>query len=107
DLRLNTAYGDIAVGLALTGIVAKTAYGAVRIDELVRGSAVLETGFGAMEIGIREGTAAWLDIDSGQGVIRSELDAAAGPEQAEDTVKVRARTGFGDIVIRRPLATNS
>jgi hypothetical protein len=79
----------------------------VRVDELVRGSAVLETGFGAVEIGIREGTAAWLDIDSGQGVIRSELDTAEGPEQAEDTVKVRARTGFGDIVVRRPLASGT
>ena len=32
----------------------------------------------------------------------SDLRADEGPGEAEETVKVRARTGYGDIVIRRP-----
>jgi DUF4097 and DUF4098 domain-containing protein YvlB len=101
DARLNTANGDIAVERALASLDAKTAYGGVRVGELVRGSAVLETAFGEVEIGIREGTAAWLDVRSSYGSVRSELDARQGPEESDETVEVRARTGFGDIVIRR------
>jgi DUF4097 and DUF4098 domain-containing protein YvlB len=101
DLRLKTAYGEITVDRALATIAAKTAYGSVRIGEVVRGSVVLETGWGDMEIGIADGTAAWLDLTSGSGSVRSNLDAADGPEPAGETVEVRARTGSGDILIRR------
>jgi hypothetical protein len=102
DLRLNTAYGDINVDRALATVGAKTAYGTVRIGEVVRGSVVLATGFGDMEVGIADGTAAWLDVSSGFGSVRSDLDAANSPDPAGETVEVRARTGYGDIVIRRP-----
>jgi DUF4097 and DUF4098 domain-containing protein YvlB len=101
DLRMNTAYGDITVDRALATVGAKTAYGSVRIGEVVRGSVVLETGFGDMEVGIADGTAAWLDVSSQHGSVRSDLDAADGPEPAGETVEVRARTGYGDVVIRR------
>jgi DUF4097 and DUF4098 domain-containing protein YvlB len=102
DVRLNTANGDITVDHALAAVSAKTAFGSVRIGEVVRGSVVLETGFGELELGVREGTAAWLDVSSQQGSVRSDLDAIDRPEQAGETVEVRARTRYGDIVIRRP-----
>ncbi|WP_331767063.1 DUF4097 family beta strand repeat-containing protein [Embleya sp. NBC_00896] len=101
DLRLNTAQGDITVGRALSTVVAKTAQGSVRIGEVVRGSVVLETGSGGLEVGIRKGTAAWIDARSHAGTVHNSLDAAAGPEGSDETVEVRARTSSGDIVIRR------
>jgi hypothetical protein len=102
DLRLNTANGDITVERALASVGARTAFGSVRIGEVVRGSVTLESGFGELELGVREGTAAWLDVSSQHGRVRSELDAAEGPGPAGQTVEVRAHTGYGDIVIRRP-----
>jgi putative adhesin len=99
---VKTANGDISVHRALAAVNAKTAYGSVRVDEVVRGSVVLETGFGELEIGVREGTAAWLDVSSQYGTVRSDLEAGEGPGESEETVEVRARTGYGDIVIRRP-----
>jgi DUF4097 and DUF4098 domain-containing protein YvlB len=102
DVRLNTANGDITVYRALAAVSAKTAYGSVRIGEVVRGTVVLETSFGELELGVREGTAAWLDVNSKHGSVRSELEASDSPEASADTVEVRARTGYGDIVIRRP-----
>lgn len=102
DARLNTANGDITVDRALAAVGAKTANGSVRVGEVVRGSIVLETGFGELELGVREGTAAWLDVSSRYGSVRSDLDASDGPETSDETVEVRARTGYGDIVIRRP-----
>ncbi|HEY7483793.1 MAG TPA: DUF4097 family beta strand repeat-containing protein [Streptosporangiaceae bacterium] len=101
DLRLNTANGDITVERALASVAAKTAYGNMRVGEVVRDSVDLETSFGEVEIGIAEGTAAWLDVNSKLGSVRSDLEAAGEPGPSEETVKVRARTGFGDIVIRR------
>ncbi len=102
DVQLKTANGDITVDRALAGVGAKTAFGSVRIGEVVRGSVVLESGFGEVELGVREGTAAWLDVSSQHGSVRSDLDATDSPEQAGETVEVRARTNYGDIVIRRP-----
>ena len=105
DVRLNTANGDITVERALATVGAKTAYGNVRIGEVVRGSVVLDTGFGELELGVREGTAAWLDVSSKFGSVRSDLAAADAPGPSDETVDVRARTGFGDIVIRRSAPT--
>jgi hypothetical protein len=101
DLRCNAANGDITVEQAHAGVAAKTANGAVRIGEVVRGSVELGTAYGELEVGIREGTAALLDVRSQFGSVRSSLAASDGPEPSDQTVEVRARTSFGDIVIRR------
>jgi DUF4097 and DUF4098 domain-containing protein YvlB len=102
DLRLNTANGSIAVDLAQASVGAKSANGDVRVGEVVRGSVVIETKIGDLEVGIREGTAAWLDVNSRFGHVHNALDAADGPETSAETVEVRARTSVGEVVIRRP-----
>jgi len=102
DLRVNAANGRISVDLAHANVVAKSANGDVRLGEIVRSSAVLETHLGDLEVGIREGTAAWLDVSATAGKVHNALDAADAPEPSAETVEVRARTSVGDIVIRRP-----
>jgi DUF4097 and DUF4098 domain-containing protein YvlB len=87
--------------VAKAGLGAKSANGDVRLGEAVRGSVVLETHAGDVEVGIREGTAAYLDVRSVAGRVLNELDAAGAPEPSAETVEVRARTSTGDIVIRR------
>jgi len=102
DLRLNAANGNIAVDLAHASVGAKSANGDVRLAEVVRGSVVLETKIGDLEVGIREGTVAWLDVHARIGQLHNSLEAADTPEKAAATVDVRARTSVGEIVIRRP-----
>ncbi len=102
DLRVKAANGSIAVDLARADISAKSANGDVRLREVVRGSAVLETQIGDVEVGIREGTAAWLDVSASAGKVRNTLTAADAPGKATGTVEVRARTSLGEIVIGRP-----
>ena len=102
DLRLSAANGSIAVDLAQASVGAKSANGDVRLGEVVRGSVVLETKLGDLEVGIREGTAAWLDVNSQFGRVHNALEAADGPEASAETVEVRARTSVGEVVIRRP-----
>jgi hypothetical protein len=102
DVRINAANGNIAVDLANASIVAKSSNGDVRLGEVVRGSVVLETRLGDVEVGIREGTAAWLDASSKVGTVHNMLDAGEAPEPSAETVDVRARTSVGEIAIRRP-----
>jgi hypothetical protein len=104
DLRVASANGNISVDLARASVGAKTARGDVRLGEVERGSVVLETSAGDLEVGIPEGTAAWLDVRAVAGAVHSSLDAADAPEDSAEKVEVRARTSFGDIVIGRPLA---
>jgi hypothetical protein len=102
DVRLNAANGSIAVDIANAGIVAKTANGDVRLGEVVRGSVALETSMGDLEVGIREGTAAWLDVSARAGKVHNALTAADTPGTSAERVEVRARTTVGNVVIRRP-----
>jgi DUF4097 and DUF4098 domain-containing protein YvlB len=105
DLRLKAANGSIAVDVAHGSVVAKSANGDVRLGEVVRDSVELETPLGDLEVGIREGTLAWLDVRATAGKVHNELDAADAPEPSAEAVKVRARTSAGDVVIRRPLTS--
>jgi hypothetical protein len=102
DLRLNAANGSIVVERSFASVVAKTASGDVRLGEVVRGSVVMESKMGDLEIGIPEGTAAWLDVSASAGRVDNTLDAADAPDGSAQTAEVRARTVLGDILIRRP-----
>ncbi|MFG2680345.1 DUF4097 domain-containing protein [Streptomyces sp. NPDC048392] len=104
DLRVSHANGDINVARAEGSLTATTAHGTLRVDEVVRGEVRLETSYGAIEVGVREGTAAWLDVHSGGGQVRNSLTASGGPGQAEDAVRIRARTRYGNIDVRRAKA---
>lgn len=102
DLRINAANGDIAVDRAHADVDAKSANGDIRLGEVVRGSVSLQTSLGDLEIGIREGTAAWLDVRAVAGRVHSALEAADEPGPSAETVEIRARTSAGNVVIRRP-----
>ncbi|MCX4529571.1 MULTISPECIES: DUF4097 family beta strand repeat-containing protein [unclassified Streptomyces] len=101
DLSANSANGRIAVGTAHASVEAKSANGSIRVDEVARGVIRLQTAVGDLEIGIRQSTAAWLDVNSRFGTVRNALGAAEGPGASDETVEVHARTGAGNVVIRR------
>lgn len=101
DLRVRGANGDILIARAEGSVTATTAHGTLRLAEVARGTVQLETSFGAIEVGVRESTAAWLDVSSGSGQVRNALTASKAPEEGEDTVRIRARTRHGNIDIRR------
>jgi len=101
DLRVNAANGGISVDKAGAGVTANTANGDVRIGDVTRGSASLKTACGEIEIGIRPGSAARLDVHTHFGRVHNDMDTVERPEPTEETVDVRARTSYGDIIIRR------
>jgi Putative adhesin len=102
DLLVGSANGSIAVDRARADVAATTAKGDVRLGGVERGSVALETQVGDLEVGIPEGTAAWLDVRARAGQVRNALEAADAPEPDAESVEVRARTSYGDVVIRRP-----
>ncbi|MGW0932813.1 DUF4097 family beta strand repeat-containing protein [Streptomyces sp. NPDC002644] len=104
ELRVSGANGDIDIRRAEASLTATTAHGTLRVGEVARGTVQLETNYGAIEVGVREGTAAWLDVSSTSGQVRNVLTASDAPEQAEDTVRIRARTRYGNIDVRRARA---
>ncbi|MGW7049865.1 DUF4097 family beta strand repeat-containing protein [Streptomyces avermitilis] len=104
ELRVRGANGDIEIRRAEASVTAATAHGTLRVDEVARGTIQLETSYGAIEVGVREGTAAWLDVSSSSGQVRNTLTASEPPEKTEDTVKIRARTRHGNIDVRRAKA---
>jgi DUF4097 and DUF4098 domain-containing protein YvlB len=101
DLRVKAANGDIAIEQLHASLTAKTANGDINVGGVRRGSVVAETGLGAVGIAIVDGTAAWLDLRTGYGSLHNTLEAGPPPQPGDPTVEVRARSGYGDITVRR------
>ena len=99
--------GSITIGRADAGVIAKTANGRVSIGEVARGTAVAQSAFGDLEVGIREGVPVWLDLRTKFGRVRNELDTSSEPGDRSDAVEVHASTSMGDIAIRRSFAGTS
>ncbi|MDJ1136993.1 DUF4097 family beta strand repeat-containing protein [Streptomyces iconiensis] len=95
------ANGRIEVGVAHAGVDAMSSTGGIRVGDVARGRVDLRTSVGNLEVGIREGTAAWLDLHPKYGTVRNSLGSASGPTGSDETVEVHARTATGDIIIRR------
>ena len=103
-MRVRASNGDVVVDRAHTSVTAKTANGNLRVRDVSQGSIDLHSAAGELEVGIHEGTAAWLDLTSKYGLVRSTLDATDGPAGDDRTVQVRGRTSIGDILVGRASA---
>jgi Putative adhesin len=107
ELTVRAANGRIAVDHADAGVEARTANGDVRLGEVASGAVLAETGHGKLDIAIRDGVAAWLDLGTRFGRVDNGLEEADRPGPGEDAVEVRARSSFGDITVRRSPATDT
>jgi DUF4097 and DUF4098 domain-containing protein YvlB len=101
ELRITTANGKIRVSRARSDVEAKTANGSVQIDEVMGGTVHAHTAAGRVEVGVRRGVAALLDLDTSWGKVINGLDASEAPQPGQPSVEVRARTSFGDIRVFR------
>lgn len=100
DLFATTTKGNIDIDRALADVQAKTEYGDIRILDVVQGTVAADTAAGRLEIGVRQGTAARLDINATFGAVKNLLDAPDSVPSGK-SVEVRASSGRGDIVIYR------
>ena len=93
--------GAIEIGTAGDASSVRSAYGGVRIRDLVRGTARIEASYGTVQLGVRRGTAVWLDAASQHGAVRSDLASDPGPAVDEETLELRVHTNHGDIIVQR------
>jgi DUF4097 and DUF4098 domain-containing protein YvlB len=100
-VRVKAANGDISIDYVHGPVNVKTASGDIRIGEVGTGSVTAQTGYGSVEIGVPDGTAAWLDLNTGYGQLRNTLEAGGPPGPEDPRVEIHARSGYGDITIRR------
>ena len=98
---LSTGSGETRAGALRGAALLKNANGDVRVAEAVEGSVQARTGYGEIQVGIPDGTAAWLDLSTGYGQVHNGLDRSGPPEPGEEPVHVRAHSGYGDITINR------
>ena len=101
--NVKAANGAVTVDRALSDITAASSNGEVQIGEVGRGKVSATSKNGSVEVGIREGSAAWLELNTGVGRVYNELTASDAPEAGEpvDKVEVHADTKLGDVTIRR------
>ena len=107
DVRVKAANGRITIDRARGAATVKTANGDLRLGEVERGAVLAESANGKIDVGIRDGAAAWLDLKTGFGNVHNELQAADRPDPDEEAVDVKARTAYGDITIRRSLPNDA
>ena len=101
EMQLSTSAGDVRVDQASGSVTARTSAGDIRLHRVVSGTVAVDSTYGQLDVGVAHGTAAWLDLEARHGAVRSELEQADGPGEAEQTVEIRATAGYGDIVLRR------
>jgi len=101
DLRVSAANGRVVVEHSSASVVLKTAKGDLTLGDVAGGHVEATTAYGRVDVAIRDGVAAWLDLNTSYGRVRNDLDASERPPAGDVSAEVRARTSFGDITVRR------
>jgi DUF4097 and DUF4098 domain-containing protein YvlB len=101
SLRVKTGSGDVVVQAGGERIDAMAGSGDVLVRRVDRGEVQAKTGSGDVTIGVASGTAAYLDIQTVTGDVKSSLDNTSGPDDADSTVTISVTSGTGDVVLQR------
>jgi len=107
DAKVRTASGDVSVGRADSSLTVQTASGDQRIGSVSEGQVSLRSASGDIWIGIRRGSAVWVDAASMSGDTTSELDIGGDPPAesgAGPLVELRAQSMSGDVHVARATA---
>lgn len=94
-----TGSGDVWLGAVTNDVLARTGSGRVTIANAAAGELELHTGSGAIHVGIRKGSPAEVDLASGSGEARSELDLSTSPPENKPPLRIRGRSGSGSALV--------
>lgn len=95
--------GNVEIGSVAGDLGARTGSGDLRIVDARSGHVDVTTGSGELYVGVHPGVAAELDLTSGSGRARSDLDVAFTPPRDAVALHVRGRTGSGNVLVARAL----
>lgn len=96
---VTTGRGEIWLGAVHCDAHVRTGRGGIVVAEAAGGDLTLVTGTGDLRVGVRPGVAAELDVVSGSGRARSELDVSDRPPADAPAARIRMRTGSGEAVV--------
>ena len=94
-----TGSGDVWFGAVTGDVLARTGSGRVTIANAASGELELHSGSGAIHVGIRKGSPAEVDLSSGSGEARTELDLTTTPPENKPPLRIRGRTGSGSALV--------
>ena len=99
-----TGSGDVWLGAVTGDVLARTGSGRVTIANAASGELELHTGSGAIHVGVRKGSPAEVDLSSGSGEARSDLDLTTNPPESKPTLRIRGRTGSGTALVSQAVS---
>jgi len=98
-LSVAVGSGEVGVGIAHGGVRIRSGSGTTLIEVAERDVDIASSS-GQVTIGLRAGQQARLDVATGSGRLHTEMPVQdSGP--AGEAITIRARTGSGDVIIRR------
>jgi DUF4097 and DUF4098 domain-containing protein YvlB len=100
-LKVKTGSGDVMVQSAGDSVDAMAGSGDLMLKRIDHGKIKVKTGTGDISIGVARGTAAYLDIMTVTGDVRSDLDASDSPNGEDLTAEINIQSGSGDVVLQR------
>ncbi len=100
-LKIKSGSGDVVLKRAGEGVDAMAGSGDLLLKQVDQGRVRAKTGSGDIAIGVAQGTAAYLDILTVSGDVRSTLEGAGAPSEGETTVEIDIKSGSGDVVLQR------
>lgn len=109
DSEFGTIGGAMTSGCGSGNLHARVVHGEIRarcgsggawIGE-VHGDVDVVSGSGNFEIGLPEGITAQLNVTTGSGRVRSDLPIDDAPNSDAEPIRIRARTGSGDVRLFR------
>lgn len=93
--------GDVTIGTVAADVGVRTGSGAVHVTDARSGRVELTSGSGGLRIGVHAGVVAELDLSSGSGRARSELEVRPSAPPREPGLRLRGRTASGDVLVTR------
>lgn len=100
-LNVKSGSGDVMVKSGGDGVDALAGSGDLVLGRVDHGRVKAKTGSGDIEIGVAQGTAAYLDVMTMSGDVRSDLNGAEAPSDGEQSVEINVLSGSGDVVLQR------
>lgn len=97
-LEVRSGSGDILVHDSHQDATVATGSGDVDVAH-GHGELAVRTGTGDVRVRVPRGIPVWLDLSSGLGEVRRDLEGAGEPAPDQDFLTVGVRTGTGDITV--------
>lgn len=101
DVVLKTGNGEAALGSTYGSVVVKGGRVALDLREATAGDVSFDSGMGNARIGVPTGTTVQLDLSSGIGDVRCELPVESAAPAGGAGLRLRLRTGAGDLLVAR------